>query len=83
MAVLVAQHLDLDVARVGDELLEKHPVVAERGGGFRGGAGKALGDLVGAVGDAHALAPAPGRGLDHHGIADLLGDGRAPAAAPR
>jgi hypothetical protein len=33
--VLVAEHLDLDVARVLDELLEEHPVVAERRLGFR------------------------------------------------
>ena len=31
-------------------------------------------DLGAAVGDAHALAAAAGRGLDHHRIADLVGD---------
>jgi hypothetical protein len=31
-------------------------------------------DLLGRIGDAHALAAAAGRGLDHHRIADLVGD---------
>ena len=31
VAVLVAEHLDLDVARIDDELLDEHAVVAERG----------------------------------------------------
>ena len=31
-------------------------------------------DLLPAMGDAHALAAAAGRGLDHHRIADLVGD---------
>ena len=74
VAVLVAEHLDLDVARVGDELFDEDAVVAEarRGLGLR--AGKAFGDLAGGIGDAHALAAAAGRGLDHHRIADLVGD---------
>ena len=75
VAVLVAEHLDLDVARIGDELLDEDPVVAEGGCGFRLGAGEALGDLARGIGDAHALAAAAGGGLDHHRIADLVGDG--------
>src|SRR6202142_3439260 len=31
VAVLVAQHLNLDMARIGDEFLDEHAVVAERG----------------------------------------------------
>ena len=37
VAVLVAQHLDLDVARVLDELLDEHAVVAEARLGLRAG----------------------------------------------
>ena len=70
----VAQHLDLDVARVLDELLDEHAVVAEAGLGLRAGERKAFIDLLGVVGDPHALAAAAGRGLDHDGIADLGGD---------
>ncbi|CAD5264747.1 conserved hypothetical protein [Bosea sp. EC-HK365B] len=74
VAVLVAQHLDLDMAGVDDELLDEDTVVAEGGRRLRLGAGEALGDLSRRMGDAHALAAAAGRGLDHHGIADLVGD---------
>ena len=35
MAVLVAQHLDLDVARIGDEFLDEDAVVAEGDLGLR------------------------------------------------
>ena len=71
--MLVAEDLHLDVARVDDELLEVHLVVAE------GALGLAAGVLVGGVQlvrrlhQAHALAAAAGRRLQHHGIADLLG----------
>jgi hypothetical protein len=74
VAVPVAEHLDLDVARILDELLDEHPVVAEARLGLRAGQCEALLGLLRAVGDAHALAAAAGRGLDHHGIADLGGD---------
>ena len=74
VAVLVAQHLDLDVARVLDELLDEHAIVAEARLGLRAGETEAFLGLLGVVGDAHALAAAAGRGLDHDGIADLGGD---------
>ena len=73
--MLVAEHLDLDVARIGDELLDEDAVVAERRFRLRARAGKAFRHFGLAVGDAHALAAAAGRRLDHHRIADLLGDG--------
>ena len=73
-AVLVAQHLDFDVARVLDEFLDEDAVVAERGLGLRARALEALRHLVGRIGDAHALAAATGGGLDHYRIADLVGD---------
>ena len=74
MAVLVAQHLDLDVARIDDELLKKDPVVAEgvqRLGLHRR---KPLGHVGVRMGHADALAAAPGARLDHDRIADLVGD---------
>ena len=74
VAVLVAQNLDLDVARVLDELLDEQPVVAKGGSGLRARPLEALAHLVGIPGDAHALAAAARRRLDHHRIADLLGD---------
>ncbi len=74
VAVLVAEQLDLDMARVGDELLDEHAVVAERALRLRRGAREALRDLLAGMGDAHALAAATGGRLDHHGIADPVGD---------
>jgi len=74
VAVLVAQHLDLDVARALDELLDEDPVVAEAGLGLGAHGREALLDVLPAPGHADALAAAAGRGLDHDRIADLLGD---------
>ena len=71
VAMRVGQHLDLDMARVDDEFLDEHAVVAERALGLRSGALEAVAQLGFVPGDAHALAAAAGRGLDHHGIADL------------
>ena len=74
VAVLVAEHLDLDMARIDDEFLDEDAVVAEGGRGFRLRPRKAFRHLAGRMGDAHALAAAAGRRLDHHRIADLVGD---------
>ena len=74
VAVAVRQHLDLDVARVLDELLDEHAVVGEAGARLVGGGAEALARLLVAARDAHALAAAAGRGLDHDRIADFLGD---------
>ena len=74
IAMLVAEHLDLDMARLLDIFLDEHAIVAEARLGLAPGRRVSLGDLLGAIGDAHALAAAAGRGLDHDRKADLLGD---------
>ena len=74
VAMLVAQHLDFDVAGIDDEFFDEDAVVAERGFGFGLGEVEAFGDLGLRMRDPHALAAAAGGGLDHHGIADLVGD---------
>ena len=74
VAVLVAEHLDFDMARIVDEFLDEHPVVAEGGFRLRARARKTFGDLGPGMRDPHPLAAAAGRGLDHHGIADLVRD---------
>src|SRR6185437_12659074 len=74
VAVLVAQHLDFHVARIGDELFDEDAVVAEARLRLRAGALKTLAHLGRARGDAHAFAAAAGRRLDHHRVADLFGD---------
>jgi hypothetical protein len=71
VAVLVGQHLDLDVARLGHELLDEDAVVAETGGRLVLRRLEALGGLLVVPGDPHALAAAARAGLDHHRIADL------------
>ena len=74
VAVLVAQHLDFDVARLEDEFLDEDAVIAEGGFGFRLHGREAFFDVLVIIGDADALAAAAGRGLDHDRVADLLGD---------
>jgi len=61
--VLVAQHLDLDVARAGDELLDEDAVVAEAGLGLGPDGGEAFLDVAPTVGDPDALPPPPALAL--------------------
>src|SRR5262245_8008512 len=74
ITVLVAEHLDLDMARLLDIFFDEDAIVAEARLGLAPRRGKALANFLGVVGDAHALAAAAGGGLDHDRIADLLGD---------
>ena len=74
VAVAVGDQLDLDVARLFDILLDEHAIVGERGLGLVGRRAEAFMRFGIVVGDAHALAAAAGRGLDHDRVADLLGD---------
>src|SRR6185312_2673968 len=53
VAVLVAEHLDLDMARIDDEFLDEHAVVAERGLRLRARAGITFGDLRLGMRNAH------------------------------
>ncbi len=74
-ALAVRQHLQLDVARPVQVLLDVDGVVAERGAGLRTGDAPGFRQLVGGVGHLHAAAAAAGRRLDQHGVADAAGDG--------
>ena len=73
--VPVAQDLDLDVARSLDEALDVDGRVVEAGAGFGGGATERGLEFLLFAHQAHALAAAAGRGLEHHRIADLPGSG--------
>ena len=73
-ALAVAHHLHLDVARMGQILLDVDGVVAERGACLRAGVGERVGEFVGARGHLHAASAAAGRCLDQHRVADLGGD---------
>ncbi len=74
VAVVVGQHLKLDVTRPLQKLLHVHLVVAE--GRARLGPGDADGveQRCLAVHHAHAASAAAARGLDDHRIADVAGD---------
>ena len=74
VALLVGEHLDLDVARVGQVALEVDGVVGEELLALARGALERLLELVGLLGDAEALAAAAARGLDRDRVADVLGD---------
>ena len=74
VAVLVAQHLDFDVAWVEDELLDEDAVIAEGRLGFGLHSRKTLFDFLVIGGDSYTLAAAARRRLDHHRIADVLRD---------
>src|SRR5262249_3207129 len=63
VAVRVAQHLDLDVARLGDELLDEDAIVAEARQRFRTARGEAFARFLVVVRDAQALAAAARGGL--------------------
>ena len=73
VAVLVGQHLELDVARVLDELLHVELAVAEGVGGLGGGGMEEIGQFLGGAHDAHAAPAAAGLGLENDGVADLCG----------
>jgi hypothetical protein len=74
IAVLVAKHLNFDMARIGDEFLDEDAVVTETGFRFRARARISFRNLVAGVRNAHALAATAGGGLDHDGVADLFRD---------
>ena len=73
-AVLVAQDLHLYMARFLDELLQVHGIVAEGRSRFGASIAERRGQMVGRRHHAHSLAAATGGRLEHHRIADLLGE---------
>src|SRR4030095_14016806 len=68
----VAQHLDLDVARVLEVLLHIDGAVPERGKRLVLREPEQLGELLEVVGDSHTLPPPAGCRVDDDGEADLL-----------
>ena len=77
IAVGIGEHLDLDVARLLDELLHVEPVVSKRGLRLAPGSRHRLGHLVEAAHQPHPLAAAAGAGLDHRRrsrFSDPVGD---------
>ena len=74
VALAVAEHLDLDVARLLQVFLDVDGVVAEGRLGFGARGGERGGELVLVLRDLHAAAAAAGGRLDQHRIADLAGE---------
>ncbi|KFB67915.1 MAG: hypothetical protein CAPSK01_002503 [Candidatus Accumulibacter vicinus] len=70
----VGNHLDLDVVRSFDKFLDEHAIVAEAVAGLVPAGFEALESLLVIEGDAQTLAATTGRRLDHHRVADSLGD---------
>ncbi len=85
----VGDHLHLDVAGRGDQPLEEHGGVAERGRRLGTRRGEGLGQVLGPVDTADAAAPATRGGLHHERVADRrrvllgLGDRGHGTTAPR
>ena len=75
VAVGVAEHLHLDVARPLEIALEQHAVVAEGARRLSLRADQRASELVGPRDDAHAAPATACRRLDHDWIADPLGLG--------
>ena len=74
VAVVIAQHLELDVARALEEFLHVDRVVAEGGQRLGLGDGDRAQQRALGVHHAHAAAAAAARGLDDHRVADVAGD---------
>src|SRR5262249_9575102 len=74
VAVLVGDHLGLDVTRLVQVALDEALAAAERRDGLAGGPGDPLGDLLDAAGHLHAAAAAAERRLDRDRDAVLLGE---------
>ena len=70
VAVLVGEHLDLDVAAALDVALGEHGAVAEGRPRLPLGGGERVGEIVGGAHDAHAPSAAAGRRLDEQRQAD-------------
>ena len=73
VAVLVAQHLDLNMPRIEHQLLDVDLARFEGALGFAGRVAQGGGQILVPVDAAHALTAAAGRGFEQNGIANLGG----------
>ena len=72
IAVAVAEHLHLDVARREDVLLDQDAIVAEARRGLAPAGGERVREVCRGIDAAHALAAAARHRLDQHRIADRV-----------
>ena len=73
VAVFVGQNLELDVARVLDELLHVQLAVAEGVGRLAEGRVEEIGQILRGAHDSHSAPAAAGLGLENDRVAHLLG----------
>jgi len=71
-ALSIGQNLNFDMAGFFNEFFNEDTVVAKAAAPFIHGRYQTLPGLFIIMGDAHALAAAAGRGLQHHRIADVV-----------
>ena len=81
IAVLIAEHLDLDVAGRADVFLNKNRAIAKGGNGFAYGQLHLLFKAFHIFHHAHALAASAGTGLDQDRKADSLASSLAAATS--
>src|SRR4051794_6327719 len=74
VSMLVGQHLDLDVARMLDQLLDVHRRVREVSLSLALRSGERIRDLTRIADDLHALAATARGGFDQDRVADPLGE---------
>ena len=74
VAVGVTQHLDFDVARFFDKFFDEDAVIAEGVLGFVLTRGKTFVGFFVVERNTQTFTATAGRGLDHHRVADTLGD---------
>src|SRR3546814_14930793 len=74
VAVLVAEHLDFDMARVFDELFDEHAVIAEARQPLALGRLEPLAHIGRRPGEPHTLAATARPRLHHHRLPDVAGD---------
>jgi hypothetical protein len=70
IALLVEEHLNLDMPWLLHIALDEHRVIAKAVDGLALARGQRIVKLIGTQHRAHALAPATGTGLDEHRVAD-------------
>ena len=70
----IRQNLNFNMAGLGNKFFDKNAIITKAAGSFILGRLKAFACLSIRPGDAHALAATPGRGFDHHRIANFLRD---------
>mmetsp|Transcript_29336 Transcript_29336/g.73840 ORF Transcript_29336/g.73840 Transcript_29336/m.73840 type:complete len:479 (+) Transcript_29336:900-2336(+) len=73
-AVLVGNHLDLDVTRIVNETLDQHAIITEAGGGFLLRKSKPPQSFFVVPSNAHSFSTATSGSFQHDRVADFVGD---------